>query len=221
MSTTAFFINVDPNNETITYMRQHLLTGKQLREMFEKNDIEGLKKVIPQRYFKPLLTEWEKANGLLPSVEQSDINGKQKEKFDVVNQRVRIPQELTGINTEAQTMLQSPQLNQMEYTHDAITGSVNNGDIIHRDNLHGDDTNINRTVKQKRAQANTQTQAQMNDIDMRKTDYLQTVRSAVSLAPKLTRETTIYKNRVPTLYKNKYYDQVVKNLYNNQHDFNL
>ena len=60
MSTTAFFINVDPNNETITYMRQHLLTGKQLREMFEKNDIEGLKKVIPQRYFKPLLTEWEK-----------------------------------------------------------------------------------------------------------------------------------------------------------------
>ena len=46
MSTTAFFINVDPNNETITYMRQHLLTGKQLREMFEKNDIEGLKKVI-------------------------------------------------------------------------------------------------------------------------------------------------------------------------------
>lgn len=216
MSTTAFFISVDPNNETISYMRQHLLTGKQLREMFEKNDIEGLKKVVPQQYFKPLLTEWEKAHGCQPS-EQSETNDKQKEGFDVVNQRVRIPQELMGIQTTAQTMLQSPQLNQMEYPPDAVSGCVNNGDIIHRDNLHNEDTNINRMVRQRHTQARTQT----DDIDMRKTDYLQTVRSAVSLAPKLTKETTIYKSRVPTLYKNKYYDQVVRNLYNNQHDFNL
>ena len=216
MSTTAFFISVDPNNETISYMRQHLLTGKQLREMFEKNDIEELKKVVPQQYFKPLLAEWEKAHGRQPS-EQSEAHGKQKEGFDIVNQRVRIPQELMGIQTTAQTMLQSPQLNQMEYPPDAVSGCVNNGDIIHRDILHGDDTNINRMVRQRHAQARTQT----DDIDARKTDYLQTVRSAVSLAPKLTKETTIYRSRVPTLYKNKYYDQVVRNLYNNQHDFNL
>ena len=215
MSTTAFFISVDPNNETISYMRQHLLTGKQLREMFEKNDIEGLKKVVPQRYFKPLLAEWEKAHGRQPS-EKSEAHGKQKEGFDIVNQRVRIPQELMGMQTTAQTILQSPQLNQMEYTPDAVSGCVNNGDIIHRDN-NDEDTNINRMVRQRHAQARTQT----DDINARKTDYLQTVRSAVSLAPKLTKETTIYKSRVPTLYKNKYYDQVVKNLYNNQHDFNL
>lgn len=205
MSTTAFFISVDPNNETISYMRQHLLTGKQLREMFEKNDIEGLKKVVPQQYFKPLLTEWEKANGRQPS-----------EGFDIVNQRVRIPQELTGMQTQAQTMLQLPQLNKMEYPPDAVSGCVNNGDIIKRDN-NDEDTNINRMIRQKHTQARTQT----DDIDARKTDYLQNVRTAVSLAPKLTKETTIYRSRVPTLYKNKYYDQVVRNLYNNQHDFNL
>ena len=238
MSDSVFYINVDPNNETITYMRRHLLTGKQLREIFEKNDIEGLKKVVPKQYFKPLLAEWEKANSRRP-LEKAHKGD--KEQFDAANQRVRIPEKITPIQTQAmasdhclseakttQTILQDPRLNIPQREPDAIAGCDDNGEIIRHDR-EGDDTNINTMVAQqvqtptRTQQARTQTNRQLQGsqtskgTDMRKLDYLQGVRGAVSISPNISR----CNSRVPTLRKNKYYDKVVRNLYDNQHTFNL
>ena len=70
------YISVNPNDKTIEYMRQNLLTGKALREMFENNDIAGLRKVVPEKYFGPLVKEWDKAHA------------DKKENFaDITNQR--------------------------------------------------------------------------------------------------------------------------------------
>lgn len=61
MEMSVVYLSVNPDNKTIKSMRKNMLTGKELRQMFIDNDIDGLRQCVPKEFIGPLLREWDKA----------------------------------------------------------------------------------------------------------------------------------------------------------------